>query len=957
VQATFLDAIEKAARWDEQRPLLPWLIGILVNHARAMRRQHARALDASRLPPPEAPSPLDELAQQETAERIAAAVRALPRQYRQVLTLRLVHGLSPTAIAHALGCPVATCKTRLQRGMEWLRKALPASLAGSAALLVAAGRGLAQVRAVVLERAASLVPVAGAVGSLSLLLGGLAVKKLALALATAALALVAWIALQPPEAPAAAPRAIAPIDASVAAVPNAVAQAHDTATSTGDAGRTAVVTDPAATTGGLALEFVWADDGSPAAQVHVQYRCGQGPLSMWSTDAAGMLRRSGLRPGDYELFGFSFAHRTAVRPGETTTARITVKPELRIRGVVVDTAGRPVADAAIEAQYFPNTAELEERTVARSGADGTFRCRLDGGSYLWAHRAGFATSTAVCVTSYDNPELRLVLGAGAGSVHGRVRTADGASAGGAQLTIVRTSPRDVCGGPLRLQAAADGTFATDELGNGEHLLVAMAAGHAATPITFAVAANEPTLLDVRLQRGAVITGTIRRNGNARPRVHVELRPDWAGGAQFVEARRPMHHLCAVTAAADAHGTYRLVHVPAGTVTIACSAADVPDMVRHLEVADGDAVQCDFDLADGGALRGRAIDKNGAPLADWQIAASPIGGGRGLMETVDRDGRFVLQGTTAAHYHLALLPAHEALRVPWFEVADVTPGQGELLVQTPFAADSGGTLLVTVLDAEEHVPEAAEAVLGRDVLGGFRTLTVSDLRRRDDGRFASSKLPPGSYASGFVRIPGQGSVAIAAFALPEHGEVDLGTARLPASGSLELAFRTAEGRAVVPAELAVFDNAANSGREFERGDDGALRSKALPAGSYRVRAWGEDIAPFEQSVAIVAGRSSRYELTVTAAARVRFTCPPRVRTADEAPGTVDRIGLYLTGSDGKNVGYRQLEPGDDAASCTVGLLPGDYTWETARHVGGRARGTFRVTGTAPLEVAVALPPRD
>src|SRR5262245_61170113 len=298
VQATFLDAIEKAARWDAARPLLPWLIGILVNHARAVRRQHARELDPARLLPTVEPSPLEQLAQQETAERIAAAVRALPRQYRQVLTLRLVHGLSPTAIAHALGCPVATCKTRLSRGMDWLRRALPASLAGAVAL-VAAGRGLAQVRAVVLERAATLVPVAGAVGSLSLLLGGLAVKKLALALAAAVLALVAWIALQPSEiAPAAAPRANAPSAASVAAVPDAAARDHGAAPSTGAAdARTAVATDPAATTGALALQFVWADDGSPAAHLHVSCQTGSDSYKEWRTNAEGVLQKRSLEPG------------------------------------------------------------------------------------------------------------------------------------------------------------------------------------------------------------------------------------------------------------------------------------------------------------------------------------------------------------------------------------------------------------------------------------------------------------------------------------------------------------------------------------------------------------------------------------------------------------------------------------------------------------------------------------
>jgi hypothetical protein len=864
-----------------------------------------------------------------------------------------VHGLSPTAIAHALGCPVATCKTRLQRGMDWLRKALPASLAGSAALLVAGGRGLAQVRAAVLERAASLVPVAaGTVVSLSLL-GGLAVKKIALAVAAALLALFAWTQLRPPNVPPVAPLAnnAAPTTATATdatASPPAAAP---------DAGARTAVTEPAAaaTTGALALEFVWADDQTPAANLHVQYMRGSGPYSMWPTDAAGRLQRKNLQPGDYQLIGFGFYHRATVRAGATTEGRIEVKDGLRIRGVVVDEGGRAVADAAIEAQYFPNTVDLEERTVAHSGADGTFACRLDSEHYVWAHRSGFATSTAVLVSPQNNPALRLVLGAGAGIVRGSVRTATGAPAVGAQLTIVRTTARDVCGGPLRRVAAADGTFATDELGPGEHLLVAMADGHAATPVAFTVVANEPTLLDVRLQRGAVITGTIRRNGQPVRRASIELRPDWAGGTQFTEARRPMHHLCALHSVATKNGSYRIEHAPTGGVTIACSAADVTaDASRRIEVVDGASARCDFELSNGGELRGRAIDRDGASLAGWRVSASPVGGGRGLMEATDGEGRFVLHGMVAARYRLALFPPDVMLYAPWLVRDDVAPGPDEVLLQLPFAGDGGATLVVTALDEDGHAPESAQAVL---FPAGRMEGMQCDLRRRDDGRFESPRLPPGDYRGVTIRMQGLGNLALGGHTLPEHGELDLGEARLPANGSLELAFRTADGRTVVPAEIAAFDNAANGGREFERGDDAALRSKPWPAGTYRVRAWGEDIAPFDQQVAIVAGRASRYELTVTAAARVRFSCPPRERATDEAPGTIDRIGLYLATHDGKNVGYRELELGDAAASCTVGLLPGDYTWETTRHVGPRARGTFRVTGTAPLEVAIAPPPRD
>src|SRR5262245_11843357 len=38
LQATFLLAIERADDWDAHRPLLPWLLGVLVHHVHKQRR-------------------------------------------------------------------------------------------------------------------------------------------------------------------------------------------------------------------------------------------------------------------------------------------------------------------------------------------------------------------------------------------------------------------------------------------------------------------------------------------------------------------------------------------------------------------------------------------------------------------------------------------------------------------------------------------------------------------------------------------------------------------------------------------------------------------------------------------------------------------------------------------------------------------------------------------------------
>ncbi|MFE5880674.1 RNA polymerase sigma factor, partial [Streptomyces hydrogenans] len=58
------------------------------------------------------------------AERIAAAVGALPREQRQVLIMRDVQGLPGRTVAHALGLSNAAMKSRLHRARAALRHSL-----------------------------------------------------------------------------------------------------------------------------------------------------------------------------------------------------------------------------------------------------------------------------------------------------------------------------------------------------------------------------------------------------------------------------------------------------------------------------------------------------------------------------------------------------------------------------------------------------------------------------------------------------------------------------------------------------------------------------------------------------------------------------------------------------------------------------------------------------------------
>ncbi|MBK8979096.1 MAG: sigma-70 family RNA polymerase sigma factor [Planctomycetes bacterium] len=138
VQSTFVVAIRQAARHDVARPLLPWLCGILAREAAASRRADARRArrDGAAAPPSEPTDPADEAERAELAARVAASLDALPPTYREVVNLRLLHGLEPIEIARALERPQGTVRSQLQRGLAMLRTAWARGIGVPAAIAI-----------------------------------------------------------------------------------------------------------------------------------------------------------------------------------------------------------------------------------------------------------------------------------------------------------------------------------------------------------------------------------------------------------------------------------------------------------------------------------------------------------------------------------------------------------------------------------------------------------------------------------------------------------------------------------------------------------------------------------------------------------------------------------------------------------------------------------------------------
>ncbi|HLU73693.1 MAG TPA: RNA polymerase sigma factor [Nonomuraea sp.] len=131
VGETFLVAFSRRRSYDLSYPdARPWLFGILTKLvSRHHRTEAARYRALLRAPvDPDVESPADRVAAGVTAQAarpgLAGALAALPAKDRDVLLLIAWGDLSYEEAARALGIPIGTVRSRLNRGRRKVRAAL-----------------------------------------------------------------------------------------------------------------------------------------------------------------------------------------------------------------------------------------------------------------------------------------------------------------------------------------------------------------------------------------------------------------------------------------------------------------------------------------------------------------------------------------------------------------------------------------------------------------------------------------------------------------------------------------------------------------------------------------------------------------------------------------------------------------------------------------------------------------
>ncbi|MEQ1892364.1 MAG: sigma factor-like helix-turn-helix DNA-binding protein, partial [Planctomycetota bacterium] len=758
------------------------------------RRRARRELDVERLARARVASPGALAEEGEFRQELLLAIESLSEPYRPVLRLHLLHGLEPREIAHALERPDGTVRAQLARGLEALRRALPAGLTAGAAVAVS-GRGLAQLRACVIEQA-------GGAGTGTLLaaplLGGLtlmASKTLLTVTALAGAALLGILYLW--REPRASTSAEAPVDLPSAALAPPELERDEPPPS---AARTSVVTAPVALpevslppaeppVRALVLRVLREADRSPLVGVGVCLQDVSRPMDLAvlgevrTTDAEGRVR---FTDPPRATLGVHVDRAGVVRQltgpeSGVQTIDVFVPPGIHVQGRVLGPDGDPVAGASILAHGVL----LDPCPIARSDADGRFALEeVRSGIALAAQAQGRGHSLVHPVLGLAGAEveLELVLAGTSRRVEGRVLASDGSAAAGAVVAaLAGDAGIPVADRPharaLFVHADAEGRYELEVPSGKELLLVAspLVCGRDAVGRAILQAGTHDATVEVNLPAAAVLEGHVSVPGSAR------------GAAVSAWPARPdddigyllnMLGLRAAEVADD--GTYRISGMMAGEHQLQLYAGGTSAQ-GTITLAPGEVGRWDVDLSGGEELRVRVelpptLSQGAERLISGVLRRyDPSGSEFVTYLPVPPDGLLVYGGLSPDEYEVVVTCSYLAsgMTLTLATSAPLAPGGEELLLAIPAHAVPGGSVRGRLVGADGRARAGQLLrVTGGDPLHlGYGRATTDG-----DGNFSFAPLQPGNW---FVWLGEDASQVLGEVAnLSALEERDLGTLVAP-----------------------------------------------------------------------------------------------------------------------------------------------------------------------------------
>lgn len=967
LQATFVTAIERAALWQRGTRVEPWLAGILGNHARNAARARARVPDAERLHANATTSPLDEARASELDEELTRGLSRVPEDWRPVLVLRLRHGLTAAEIAAALGRPPGTVRTQLARGLEIVRRLLPAGLASSfVALAARPARGLDLVRAAVVQHATQWTSVSVASTGVSSIAGVLLMKKLVGALAAlVVLAAGAWFltredsrprephltearrddALQPPELERSSSDTRAPLPGS-ATTSEPTARTPETPSSTAS---TQIANR-------LTIHVRFANPREPAANlvVIVARRLGDSyPLDALelTTDAQGLATIADQPAGAIfvrtALGGM--AHGLLPQRG-TLELELELQRAIDVDGRVVDVRGDPLAGASV---WLSESVDWRSgHVVATSGADGRFRLRdVREDCFVAAKARGHALSYLQRVRGAVGArvELTIVLDREGTELRGRVVDPDGAPVENALVLVGNEDPRPTRvlenglpaleSAPQKTRSSADGAFAFDGVALGTCRVQARARGYA------------PAALDVEIDSA---------RAEQQPRVELRLQPmarivgrafDADGAAlASVELRVGAPGLFASSVVFSDHaGGFELDDLAPGEVLVRASAPSASSLEQRFTLRAGESRRWDARFSAAGAtraIRGVVVDERGDALAGMGVSAMSFLG----LEVdstsgppTDASGRFALQVNTERAYRVFVHGADEWTLFPRALVDNVHAGDEPLRIVVEDAERTRARILGSIVDARgKPVPDAL-ILVNHETLSLLREARPSG----DDARFEIPLVPPGRVTLD-VRTNTHPWLETGAHELHAGETLDLGLLQLADSGSVRGVITGIADTALATLEITINEPKGGwngTAQIVER----EYRSSALAPGKYQLYARGDGVLDQQLDFEIAVARETRLDLQLQPASTRRVVC-----TIPATGAHPDWITFIVVSSDQRVESVRSVRGGDQpTVEARMSLTSGTHTLRVLTPLGHLPDLTFTHTAPddAPLQVTL------
>jgi len=511
-------------------------------------------------------------------------------------------------------------------------------------------------------------------------------------------------------------------------------------------------------------------------------RYGGGRQAMGTSDERGEFEIVDVEPGEVLLVANAEGYQQreiagiVLAPGrDHEGVRVELQPGGTVRGTVRGPDGEPVDGTRVEVEQEQNPLRFQRRLGARTDAEGRYEVAgvPPGRRTLSAFHPEHVRAVRELEITLGESRLDFRLERGY-EVRGRVLDTAGAPVPGARVSLVTDARIWTSRGEA---SGEDGSFTLAGVEAGTYRARAERQGYAEALSEPIAVAGPVDGLELRLERGAAIVGTV-----------VGAGPDELADLRVFAHLQEAGRRGAAMAPVDYEGRFRLEGiVPGDWMVTATVGVGGRSAFSRVEVEPGAVeVPVTIELTAGLTLEGEVLAR-GEPLPGMMVAAVGTGRMSGGMATSDHRGAFRIEGLEPGVYRLQVFRSGSALQ----HSEELTiEADRAVTVEIDPAAIRG-----RVTDAADGAPlEGAKVRVEAsrtDSFGEFGQILSLESTTAPDGTFRIAEISPGGYdlvasADGYrsarrpVELPPGGEVA----------GVDLELER--SAAELELEVRAARG---------------------------------------------------------------------------------------------------------------------------------------------------------------------